>query len=168
MNALDGWRQEILGLLPAGFLRRDTGEDFLFVSDYPRRNDAAEETTEKLKSAGFTVFEEKGLAHLDGTPEKYFSLISGFPAPKAVTPTEDNVRLYALALRLTRVGISGEGQPLPLIRLTLKCLDAGDEDGLLLRLPPLLAVAQRTHRPLPAFAGCLIFHYLSDKEASPC
>lgn len=168
MNALDVWRREIRALAPEGFLRRDMGGDALFISDYPRRSAQKDAVTERLREAGFVVLEENGLAHLDGNIEKYRSFMAQFPAPAPVTPTEENLRLYALARRLERAGTDGDEQPLPLIRLTFKYLDAEDPDGLLRLLPPLLAEAQRKHQPLPGFAGRLIFHYLQDKEASSC
>ena len=93
--------------------------------------------------------------------------------PRFFPMTDDNFRLYALAMRLVRAETPPALQPLPLVRLTLKCLDAKDETALLRLLPPRLAVAQRNHQPLPSFAGVLIFQYLSDsyqsnQEASPC
>ena len=102
MSALDQWRREIKGRLPAGVLRRDEGEDALFISDYPRRCRAPETITEKLKGAGFTVWEENGLAHLDGKAEKYRALMETLPSAFAVSPREENLRLYALAQRLCR------------------------------------------------------------------
>ena len=66
--------------------------------------------------------------------------------------------------------VPGEGdparQPIPPLRLTLKCLDGADTDALIRLLPPLLALHQRRGEPLPRSAGMLIAGYL--KGETPC
>lgn len=168
MSVLESWRREIAALLPKGFLRRGLEDGALFVSDYPRRCAEAKSVTERLKNAGFEVLVENGLAFLDGSREKYRALMEALPSSFAVQPREETLRLYALAQRLCRAQTPPDLQPLPLIGLTLKYLDAEDPEGLLRRLPPLLAAAQRSHQPLPEAAGRLILHYLSERETQKC
>lgn len=168
MSALDVWRGEIFSLLPDGFLRRDQEDDSLFISDYPRRCYDPESVTAALTRAGFAVRVMDGLAHLDAAKEKYAALMAACPLPPLAAPTEETLFLHALGTRLMRAETEKEDQPLPPLRLTLKCLDAGDEETLMRRLPPMLARMQRKKEPLPRFAGQLILCYLSEKEASVC
>lgn len=167
MSALDRWRKEIFSLLPRGFLRRDQGDN-LFISDYPRQCADAKKITALLKSKGFEVTVDGGLARIDGTPEKYAELIAASPPPGQLPLGKGNPYLYFLALRLLRTNTPALDQPSSALRLTLKCLDAGDEKALERLLPPLLAQFQRKKEPLPTAAGNWILCYLLEKEASSC
>lgn len=157
MSVLDAWRNEIRPLIPQGFLRRAQG-DGLFVSDYPRLCHA-EQVTASLTAQGFCVEINEGRAFMDGDAEKYRALAAGLLLHPLV-PTEQELPLYALGLRLYRRDLSLLRAPLACVHLTLKCLDAGQDALLLQRLPPQLAVLQRTHAPLPTLAGALIIDEL--------
>lgn len=149
MNPLAPWRRELRGLIPKGFLRRDQGEG-LFVSDYPRFGEG--ETTKRLRSAGYAVDVADGLAHIDGTAEKYRALLSSLP-PAHPEPTDDTLFLYALARRLERSKAPFSPEAIPVIRAALKYADAGDRTGLYAFLSPAAALAQRRKTPLPAETG---------------
>ena len=71
MHIGEKWRNEIKALLPCGFVRISRDGAFLFVSDYPKRAEAAYPIHEALTRAGFTVTVERGMAYLDGGREKY-------------------------------------------------------------------------------------------------
>lgn len=165
MNPLDAWRRELTGLIPGGFLRRDRLAAYLLVSDYPARCENPEKVTQALEAAGYTVFLQNGLAHLDGTEEKYQSLLSALPALSPPPLTEENAALVLLAGRILRTG--GEENDLPFLRFTLKCLDAGDERSLLAGLPPMIAVLQRQKKKPPLSAAKLILCSL-ERSACPC
>ncbi len=165
MNPLDAWRRELTGLIPDGFLRRDRLAAYLLVSDYPARCESPENITRALETAGYTVTLQNGLAHLDGTEEKYQSLLSSLPALPLPPLTEENAALALLAGRILRTG--GEENDLPFLRFTLKCLDAGDEQALLAGLPPMIAVLQRQKKKPPLGAAGLILCYL-ERSAGPC
>lgn len=165
MNPLNAWRRELTGLIPGGFLRRDRLAAYLLVSDYPARCDDAEKVTRALEAAGYTVFLQNGLARLDGTAEKYRSLLSSLPALSPPPLTEENAALALLAGRILRTG--GEENDIPFLRFTLKCLDAGDEQALLAGLPPMIAVLQRQKKKPPLGAASLILCSL-ERSADPC
>lgn len=165
MNPLAPWRRELEGLIPGGFLRRDRVAASLLVSDYPARCESPETVTRALEGAGYSVFLQNGLAHLDGGAEKYRALPSLLPAPPLPPLTEENAPLALLAGRLLHTG--GEENDLPFLRFTLKCLDAGDEKALLDGLPPLIAALQRQKKRPPRCAAQLIACYL-ERSATLC
>ncbi|MBQ9264770.1 MAG: hypothetical protein IJ189_11280 [Clostridia bacterium] len=176
MNALDAWRQETRTLIPRGFLRRDAAEDGLFISDYPRMPDEAA-VTNALQAAGYTVRVRDGLAHMDGTEEKYRAFLASLPCP-AVQPEDDTLYAYSLAQRLIRADVPIEHQPLLPITRLLKQLDAGDAWAID-HLAAYAAVCQRKKLPLPSAAGKIILYALacstpwpvracSKGECSPC
>lgn len=165
MSALDGWREEIRGLIPRGFLRRDQGAG-LFVSDYPRHGEE-EAVSSALREAGYTVEVRDGLAYLDGILETYRALAKRLPdAP--VKPTEDFFWLYSLASHLQKTGGEPTEENLPLLCLTMKLLDANELDSLQRLLPPAVAEAQRKHIPLPRAAGQMILRALNERKESIC
>lgn len=162
MTLLTPWREELRPLIPRGFLRRDQG-DQLLASDYPR-HDGADAITAAIQAAGYQIFIERGIARMDGSRKKYAALISTLPPIEIPPPTDGTLPLHALALRLVRAQTPFQDQPIAPIRLTLKCLDAGDFSALLRQLPPQLALLQRHHQPLPAAAGHLIFSVLANSR----
>ena len=166
MKILDPWRGILRPLIPRGFLRRDQGE-YLLISDYPRHGNA-EEVTRAIEQAGFTVSVENGLARLDGTRETYKCLLRDCQEPPLFEPHEESRYLYALAKRLCRAQTPWEQQPLAPLRLVLKCLDAGDWDTLEDKLPPMIALLQREHQPLPSAAGILLLRALDEKGENAC
>lgn len=167
MTPLAGWRQELKGLIPRGFLRRDQGPG-LFISDFPRQGEAGP-VAKALAAAGYTVKEEKGLALIDGEMEKYRALAAGLPSFHP-TPADRTLFLCSLGNRLLRFGGDLTEENLPLLRLTLKTLDAGGLDALERLLPPACALAQRRHVPLPRAAGLALLGALNEMERkeSPC
>ena len=160
MNPLTFWREELRRLIPRGFVRRDQG-DGLLISDYPRWGEA-EKVTAALLRAGYTARLDKGLAYLDGTPEKYRALAMDL-SDACPVPTDETLMLYSLAQRLMRTGGDITEENLSLMRLTVKCLDGGDWPALNRLLPPACAEAQRKHIPLPKAGGQMIMQALSER-----
>lgn len=165
MNPLDAWRRELGNLIPGGFLRRDRLSPYLLVSDYPARCENPEKITKALEAAGYIVFLQNGLAHLDGTEEKYQALLSVLPALPLPPLTEQNAALVLLAGRILHTG--GKENDFPFLRFILKCLDAGDEQALPAGLPSMIAVLQRQKKRPPLGAAKLILCYL-ERSAGPC
>ncbi len=159
MNSpLNAWREEMRRLIPRGFLRRDQG-DGLFVSDYPRHGEEAP-VSEALRQAGYTVGLRGGLAHVDGSPEKYRALADGLPEGKAPL-SEELFWLCSLAAHLQKTGAEITADNLPLLRLTLKKLDEGDLTGLQRLLPPAVAEAQRKRVSPPRAVGQMVLYNIS-------
>ena len=153
MSALEIWRQQIRPLIPRGFLRRDQGTGLL-ISDFPRFPNA-EEVSAALGQMDFQTEIVQGMALIDGTIEKYRQLQGGLRP--LFTPADDaSLPLCALGKKLIMKEVPLECQPMELIRFTLKCLDAKDDEALLRLLPPRIALLQRQHLPLPSMAGALI------------
>lgn len=167
MSPLDTWRRELRALIPRGFVRRDQ-EGGLLISDYPRHG-LASETTQSLLLAGYIVRVENQLAFIDGCLQKYQALAAVLPDAKPC-PTDETLMLYALGHRLTRYGGEVTEENLPLLRMTLKAIDADDLNALPRLLSPACAEAQRKHIGLPKAAGLLIFQALREWERrdSPC
>lgn len=157
MSALEIWRRQIRPMIPRGFLRRDQGEGLL-ISDFPRFEDG-EQAANRLRQAGFSVDCHGGMARIDGTKEKYQALWDGLSIGP-LSLTDEILPLYALGRRLEVRKVPLEYQPMDLIHLTLKYLDAGDEEGLLRLLPPRIALLQRRRLSLPSLAGALILNHL--------
>ena len=166
MKILDAWRSALRPLIPRGFLRRDQGEGLL-ISDYPRHGDA-EAISREIETAGFSVFVENGLARIDGTGATYEALLRNFEETPDFFPGEKDRYLYALAKRLALAETPWEQQDFSPIRLTLKCVDAGEWDTLEEKLPPMIALLQRKHRPLPAAAGWVLLWALKEKGENAC
>ena len=165
MSALDAWRAILRPLISRGFLRRDQEEKGLLISDFPRHgaNDA-----KRIREAGFSVEISDGMARIDGTEETYRALIASLPMPEACEPGEQDLYLHSLAIRLAKADTPAGDQPLAPIRLVLKCLDVGDLESLKRKLPPMIALLQRQHRPLPSAAGKLILAALYEKGEKAC
>lgn len=165
MTPLEPWRQALRSLIPRGFLQRDRAADGLFISDYPCHCADAAAVDAALQAAGFQVTAAGRLRRIDGAPEAYRQLIAALPDVPLPAPTDENLYLWSLARRL----LQGEGdparQPIPPLRLTLKCLDGADTDALIRLLPPLLALHQRRGEPLPRSAGLLIAGYLKGETS---
>lgn len=156
------WRKELRGLIPQGFLRRDQGEG-LYVSDFPRFP-GKEKVEKALMEAGFSLSIQGNAARIDGSREKYISLLRSLPEPCEISLTEENFALHQLGKRLAKQSVPLEAQPLSPILITLKALDEGNLPALLSLLPPILALLQREKKPLPAAAGKLILLALAHQE----
>lgn len=165
MTAAEGWRREIQSLLPGGFLRRDRQTEYLFASDYPARCLEPEKITRALEDAGFTVRTAGGIAHLDASFARYRALAQTLDEAPTYRPDGQTLPLYLLALRLIRTGKELIPAAVPLLRSTIKCLDAGDEAGLLSDLPPRIAQLQRQKFSPPRAAGQMILTYLACKNS---
>lgn len=161
MHIGEKWRNEIKALLPCGFVRISRDGAFLFVSDYPKRAEAAFPIHEALTRAGFTVTVEGGTAYLDGGREKYRE--ADMPLPVFPDMTEENARLLFAARLLTEKQVPFESQPVQLIRHTLRGIMLEDEK-LLLQLPGMIARQKRCKQPLAPAAGKLLLQYLQQKE----
>lgn len=162
MHIGEKWRNEIKALLPCGFVRISREGAFLFVSDYPKRVEAAFPIHEALTRAGFTVTVEGGMAYLDGGWEKYREAdrlpLSAFPEM-----TEENARLLFAARLLTEMQVPFESQPVQLIRHTLRGIMLEDEK-VLMQLPGMIARQKRCKQPLAPAAGKLLLQYMQQKE----
>ena len=159
MKPLDIWRGEIRALCPRGFLRRDRDPAYLFISDFPRF-DEAEGAAERLRSAGFSVWmADDGLAHIDAEEEKYAAFFRSLPL-MPVSMTDDNLFAFALARRLNEAGTPIESQPLRRLGQWMKQLDA-ENRHVLSDIAAYAARCQRERLPLPSAAGKLIFCALS-------
>ncbi|MBQ6951180.1 MAG: hypothetical protein IJN44_06785 [Clostridia bacterium] len=161
MNIINLWRQEILALLPCGFLKISREQGFLFVSDFPLRIQDALYVQARLENAGFVVQLPKGMAFMDAGAEKYARAAAMLPL---YVPKEraENRRLLFLA-RLLMAGEEGYA----LARFVLRCTALHDEKALE-RLPGLIALAKRKKQPLSPLAGKILLQYLMEKEEPPC
>ena len=167
MKPLEPWRRELRGLIPRGFLRRDQSPSGVFASDYPGFPDA-DAVTARLQGAGYRVTIEKGVAHLDGTADKYAALAGALPS-SAPVPTDGTLFSWSLARRLLDRGDPVTSSALPALGALAKRLDAGDERAIE-DFSAWAARRQRCHQPVPAAAGRLIFCFLSHREGgnAPC
>lgn len=161
MNILNLWRQEIMALLPCGFLKISREPGFLFISDFPLRSAHASEVQAGLKNAGFSVQVQKGLAFMDAAPAKYARAARLLPIA-APPEREENRRLLFLA-RLLMQGEEGYS----LARYVLRCTALHDEAALQ-KLPGLIALAKRKKQPLSPLAGKILLQYLMEKEETSC
>lgn len=166
MSALDEWRALLRPLISRGFLRRDQGAGLL-ISDYPRHGDE-KSVEEKIGAAGFSVSVSNGLALIDALPERYNALLSGLAEEAPFVPPEELRYLYALSMHLQKEHTPSAMQPLAPVRFVLKALEAGDFDALNEKLPPIIALLQRQHQPLPSGAGTLILRAIREKGEKEC
>ncbi len=165
MSALDALRLRASAALhQKGFLRRDRTGTALFVTDYCKRTTNLSEAISALTAAQFTVSERNSLWFLDLTKDGWTELIRSIPPCQVPPLTDENLPFYSLAARLTRHPVAAEVQPILPIRLTLLCLDAGDENRLLRELPPILADCLKQKLPVPEAAGRLIAYYIGGNK----
>lgn len=161
MNIVNLWRQEIMALLPCGFLKISREQGFLFVSDFPLRVPEAQKVQALMESAGFTVQIRKGMAFMDAGAEKYARAAAEMPL-YAPMETDENRRLLFLARLLTE----GE-EGYSLARFVMRCTALHDEKALE-KLPGLMALAKRKRQPLSPLAGKILLQYLMEKEEQTC
>lgn len=161
MNILAQWRQEIAGVLPEGFLRISREEEFLFVSDFPKRAGDAQSVCEALWKKGFRTEIRGGLAYMDGNADVYARADAALP-PVMPRESTENRRLLFIARLL------GQGQEdFTLARYVLRCLGLKDENGLM-KLPGIIALRKRKKQPLSPLAGKILLHAIQEKEDQAC
>lgn len=155
MNILDEARDALRPLLRAPcFLRRCPSDDALLVTDYPKQYSNAD--AEALRARGYAVFPAGALWRID-PPFSFYRALDALSCnlARAVFPTE---RLRYLCECLCMYGQSADMCSLPVLRATLKALDANQAEALPDALFPRLAQMRRCHIPLPRAAGVLIAH----------
>lgn len=157
MNPLFSWRQELRGLIPRGFLRRDQAPDALFASDYPRFPQS-QQITDGLARAGYRVAIRGDVAHVDGTLPKYEALLSALPCPD-LSPTDETLFAWALAQRLLRSQAFIAPQHVFAIGQFMKRWEQKDPAALE-DFSAYAALCQRQHQPLPPAAGRVILCFL--------
>ncbi|MBQ6960614.1 MAG: hypothetical protein IJP78_06525 [Clostridia bacterium] len=159
MSVLTPWRQALRPLIPKGFLRRDQG-DGLFVSDYPRYEDA-DAVSARIEKAGFRVTVTDGLARIVPAAETLAALLDAAPACTSAV-TDENLFLHSLARRIAEADAPLTPENEKAVWTALKFLDAEDMSGLYRFLSPAAALAQRKHLFLPAGLGRMILRCMSE------
>ena len=145
------------------FIRRSRDPGFLFVTDALGRAVEADQVLDRLSRDGSWRFRrEEGLMHLDPGPELWQKIMASAPAAAHIPLDEGTAYpfLQSCANRLVSETVPPERQPVRPLRLTLKCLEAGELSRLQDELPMEIAVLQRKHEPLPTAAGLYILAYL--------
>ena len=106
---------------------------------------------------------EGQLLHIDPSPELWRELIASAPRCETGVPEQypDYPFLASCALRLVSEAVPPDIQPVEPLRLTLKYLEAGEMNRLQEELPPMVAVLQRKHAPLPEAAGWYILNRMN-------
>ena len=162
-------RRELSALLPGAFVRRAKGEEALFVTDAPRRLEAAARgaAANAMAEAGFQFCEtENGLWAVDLTDIRWRTLLLEPPWPCACAFPEE-VRLhgvYQLARVLAAHPAPWSQQPREALRAVLKRLDA--PQALIQTAPEITAqcaVLLRKGKPLPSAAAGPLWRWLSER-----
>ena len=149
MITLETLRENVQAFLPGPcMLKTCRQEDWLFVSDVPRRQPAW-----KAQAPGWEIREKDSLLFLDPDPSLWAAVIDSVPKESLPDITEANLLLRSLALRLTRAPVPAERQPILPLRILFKAVSSGDTGTVLRRLPPLLSALQREKQPLPEACG---------------
>lgn len=149
------------------FLKRAPEEDFLLVSDAPRRLPEKEAARALLEQNGFAVFEKGGLWLIDAPLLWYERLALALPAAVPERPREEGLLdVWALAWELMRHPSEISAQPLGLSRQVLKAIETGPMavTELARALPPAIAVLLRKKAPLPALAGGILAEWFIGKQ----
>jgi len=167
MSPLLPFRRLLRPLIPHGFLRRDKQAGSLFISDYPRF-DQAGQVTKAIETAGFSVRLSGGLAHITPGEKLFFSLLSLLPCPP-VSPRDDTLYACSLARRLLAHPAADSAQPVAEMMQWLKRLDEKDP-GVFADIGAYCALCQRERRGMPSLAGKMILCALNDDEGGiePC
>ena len=149
------------------FIRRSRNEDALLVTDALRVARDADELPERLEQSGdWQVRRDGDLLQLDPSPALWQKLILAAPLCNEYRPEAypDYPFLASCAIRLSQMNVPAEKQPLAPLRMTLKCLEAGEFKRLQEELPQAVAVLQRKHSPLPGAAGLYILSQIKRGE----
>lgn len=150
------------------FLKRAPEEEYLFVSDAPRRLPDIKAARALFDQNGFTLSEKEGLWFLDAPLAYYEQLALSLPSAPPKQPREDKfLDVWALACLLLKHPGPVAFQPLGPSRQVLKAIEAGPAAvmGLVKTLPPVAAVLLRQKEPLPALAGGLLAEWVAEREA---
>ena len=115
---------------------------------------------------GWQAWAENGLLMLDPGHALWQELVRLAPRTPRTAPERygESAYLAAWALRLTAEAVAPDRQPVAPLRETLKSLEAADLARLENELPPMIAVLQHHHEPLPEAAGHYILHVLEAKN----
>ena len=162
IRLLEPMRDSLRALLGVPcFVRRSREEDALFATDALRRTDHPDALRARLADSGeWRAWERSGLLLIDPEAAAWTRLMAGFPSPTRLRPEDypADPLLAAWALRICAESVAYEKQPVAPLRMTLKRLDAGETEQLLVELPAAVSVIQRSHRPLPEAAGrCILW-----------
>ena len=123
----------------------------------------ADQVLDRLSRDGSWSFRrEGGLMQLDPGPDLWQRIMASAPAAAHIPMDERTAYpfLQSCANRLVSETVPPERQPVAPLRLTLKCLEAGELSRLQDELPMEVAVLKRKHEPLPTAAGLYILAYL--------
>ena len=125
------------------FIRRSRDPGFLFVTDALSRAGEADQVLCRLSRDGSWSFRrEGGLMQLDPGQALWQKIMASAPEAAPVPMDEQTAYpfLQACANRLVSETVPPERQPVAMLRLTLKCLEAGEIDRLQDELPVEIAV----------------------------
>lgn len=160
--------QAILGKY--GFVRLYGQEEFLYISDAPRR--VASETIlliqKTMQEQGFTTaIGETNLLLIDLQPDRWETLFNAFPHTESFSMPEEErlLGVYALARLLARHPAPLNRQPMVPFRAVLKRYDAADGlPALAPRLQEQCAQWLRQSMPLPAALADVLFTWLQEQK----
>lgn len=142
---------------PDSMLRFYRREDWLFVSDAPRRRpQQAEALVRSLEEDGWQVLEAGGLFLIDPDRGRWLDLIRAVPGEPLPQAQETSLPLYSMARRMTRAAVSAEDQPIAPLRLMVKAVGRKDGSAVLRLMPAMLAELQRRRQPMPEAAGWML------------
>lgn len=154
----------------AGFLHLYGKDDYLYISDIPRRVSSAELQTKRniLTEHGFThTIHSDRLLLIDLSPERWENILQAYPkATLDSFPNDDTVfPVYALIRLLYKHPSPLHLQPLSPIRTVLKCLN--QTACLLALMQPLYqqcAIRLRDHQPLPTALADILYSWLKEQK----
>ena len=153
-----------------GFLRLYGQDQFLYVSDAPRRvsPETMARMRDTMREAGFAVeTDPSSLLLIDLQPCRWKALLSSFPnAGAAAFPDDDRLLdVYAFMRLLRRHPSDSDRQPMEMIRAVLKRYCG--PDGLPALAPGLLsrcAEKRRQNAPLPSALANVLYSWLTEQK----
>ena len=153
-----------------GFLRLYGQDQFLYVSDAPRR--VSPETMARMRytmrEAGFTdEIDPSYLLLIDLQPYRWKALLNSFPNAGAVGFPDDDrlLNVYALMRLLNRHPSDFDRQPMDMVRTVLKRYRG--PDGLPALAPGLLSRCSerlRQNAPLPSVLANVLYAWLTEQN----
>ena len=149
------------------FLRRAAEETYLLVTDAPQRLKDPNRAKAALINAGLFAAGGDKLWYLDAPLAWYAALPPSLAQSAPIIPNDDALLpLFHLCRMLLKHPAPVDAQPLPMVRTTIKAMEAGEKAMLALSnsLPPQLAVLLREKKALPTLAGLLIAMWLNEHQ----